>query len=45
MMRKGTLRGTQRQGDRILDAAFAAMVSEFESSTGRPLRPGDLPQR
>ncbi|MBI4872309.1 MAG: hypothetical protein HY814_12175, partial [Candidatus Riflebacteria bacterium] len=29
----------------ILDAAFGAMMSEFESSTGRPLRPGDLPQR
>ena len=29
----------------ILDAAFGAMVSEFENSRGRPLRPGDLPQR
>jgi hypothetical protein len=28
----------------ILDAAFAAMLSAFESATGRPLSPGDLPQ-
>lgn len=28
----------------LLDAAFRAMVAAFERGTGRPLRPGDLPQ-
>jgi len=28
-----------------LDAAFAAMVGRFEAATGRPKKPGDLPQR
>jgi hypothetical protein len=27
-----------------LDAAFSALLAAFESATGRPLRPGDLPQ-
>lgn len=28
----------------LLDAAFSAMLAAFEQSSGRPLRPGDLPQ-
>ncbi|MBN1770883.1 MAG: hypothetical protein JXB32_06480 [Deltaproteobacteria bacterium] len=28
-----------------LETAFAALIAAFESATGRPLSPGDLPQR
>ena len=28
----------------LVDASFTALISAFEAGTGRPLRPGDLPQ-
>ena len=30
---------------RDIDAAFTALIDAFEKATGRPRRPGDLPQK
>jgi hypothetical protein len=30
---------------KAIDPAFQAMIAEFEKATGRPLKPGQLPQR